>query len=161
MRIIMLALTLLASSHVCAFDLLGVEIGQRTDSTTLSNKFDVTCKSPDWCYWAGGGQLLRGTNGVAVNVASDWTLVEMTIMFKPSSFEAYAAALREKFGEPNSVELIKMQTVGGALLNDELDTWTNSRGDRLQLVHYITAAEGLLSIKTAQRVATESARGHL
>jgi hypothetical protein len=133
-----LAMACLAQLSVAqALEYKGIPFG--TDEARLREaipELDCPAQIPGRCFVREPRTYAAEAVDSIVLTLIDGKLERFSVTFKPRSFEAIAAALREKYGAPNTVENSDYQTVGGAKSTQTSHLWKFQDGAMMLISRY-------------------------
>lgn len=91
---------------------------------------------------------------------------EIDAFFNAVDFPAVSAAFVAKYGQPSDVKRTSMQNAFGARFERVEELWTNSNGDMIQLVNFLSAERGCVRLidrkrLDAQAVSDKKAKGDI
>jgi hypothetical protein len=144
----LLAALLLTAVTAQAFDLKGVELGQRATPAKLKAAFGD-----------GHTQIEGAWVDASVHKGQDGAVDSITVRFDSGCYAQLRKAALAKFGTPSRTDIVPMRSGVGIQFNAEYLQWNDAAGARVWIVQYLgSASHGHLELQSARDLAAEQAR---
>jgi hypothetical protein len=149
MKTLILSALLLTGVPAGAFDLKGVELGQRPAPGQIKAAFGFNCGRNTVCS---GDSTING-QFVKVMLFTDATgaVSEISARFGARDFSQLDAAARAKYGTPSGADVVTKQNGFGAQFESHEAWWIDAAGARVFIVQFTNSTEGLLMLESAAR----------
>ena len=145
----LLLICLLASAPAFAFDFKGIEVGNKYDLASLSNKHGLACDRmfTGEAYYCKGNTTIVGADAkIFISLNLDFYIDSITVNFDPSNFEVVKTAMLDKFKKPTTNKNGTVQNGMGATFQQNILEWNNETGLMTLYKYYEKVSESTLFI---------------